>query len=112
MVCMETLFFDKKNKKTFYLIIYDIVDDKKRKKISDLIEGYGKRVQYSSYEVWLTEKQMQILMEKISRMHDENDSIRIYKLTQKPNIVEDDRNSIKLQYDIAICESKEGMDII
>ena len=30
-----------------YLITYDIEDDKRRKKISDLLEGYGVRVNYS-----------------------------------------------------------------
>lgn len=101
---METKFFDTNNKKTFYLIIYDIVDDKKRKKISDIINGYGIRVQYSSYEVWLTEKQLQNLLEQIKRIHDETDSIRIYKLSQRPNVIERDFMLEQLQYDIAICE--------
>lgn len=98
------MFFDKRNKKSFYLIIYDIADDKKRKKISDLIDGYGTRVQYSSYEVWLTEIQLHKLLEKINRMHDEKDSIRIYKLSQRPDVIERKLKLDELQYDIAICD--------
>ena len=32
-----------------YVISYDIPDDKRRKKIADLLEGYGQRVQYSVF---------------------------------------------------------------
>ena len=37
-----------------YLITYDIEDDKRRKKISDLLEGYGVRVNYSVFEFYLS----------------------------------------------------------
>lgn len=100
---MERLFLDEKNNKTFYLIIYDISENKKRKKISDLIDGYGVRVQYSSFEVWLNEKQLQNLMKKMQKLSGEQDSIRIYKLSQKPNVVEKDNLSEELQYDVVIC---------
>nr|WP_243237939.1 CRISPR-associated endonuclease Cas2 [Roseburia zhanii] len=36
--------------KTFYVISYDVVNDRKRRKISKILEGYGKRVQYSVFE--------------------------------------------------------------
>ncbi|MBD2045501.1 CRISPR-associated endonuclease Cas2 [Coleofasciculus sp. FACHB-64] len=31
----------------FYVVTYDIPCDKRRRKISNLLEGYGRRVQYS-----------------------------------------------------------------
>lgn len=34
----------------FYVVVYDISSDKQRKKVSDLLEGYGLRVQYSVFE--------------------------------------------------------------
>ena len=34
----------------FYIIAYDIPCNQRRKKISDLLEGYGRRVQYSVFE--------------------------------------------------------------
>ena len=33
----------------FYVIAYDIPNDRRRQKIADLLEGYGKRVQYSVF---------------------------------------------------------------
>ena len=41
-----------------YLIVYDIEDDKRRKKISDLLEGYGVRVNYSVFEFYLSQKEL------------------------------------------------------
>ena len=37
-----------------YVVTYDIPNDKRRKKVSDLLEGYGRRVQYSVFECLLT----------------------------------------------------------
>ena len=36
--------------KQFILIIYDIVDNKRRVKFAKFLEGYGKRVQKSAFE--------------------------------------------------------------
>ncbi|NET61636.1 MAG: CRISPR-associated endonuclease Cas2 [Symploca sp. SIO2E6] len=38
-----------------YVVAYDIPDDKRCKKVSDLLEGYGKRVQYSVFECVLSQ---------------------------------------------------------
>ncbi|MBR8835369.1 MAG: CRISPR-associated endonuclease Cas2 [Stigonema ocellatum SAG 48.90 = DSM 106950] len=38
-----------------YVVAYDVPCDKRRKKISDLLEGYGQRVQYSVFECLLTQ---------------------------------------------------------
>lgn len=42
--------------KQFILIIYDIVDNKRRIRFSKFLEGYGKRVQKSAFEAMLSEK--------------------------------------------------------
>ena len=34
-----------------YLVTYDIINDKKRTKLSDLLETYGYRVNYSVFEL-------------------------------------------------------------
>ncbi|MHC5821254.1 MAG: CRISPR-associated endonuclease Cas2, partial [Nostoc sp.] len=39
----------------FYVIVYDISCDKRRKKVSDLLSGYGQRVQYSVFECILNQ---------------------------------------------------------
>lgn len=50
-----------------YLISYDIPDDKRRLKIAHLLEGYGERVQYSVFEVWVTAKELEKLRQQLAR---------------------------------------------
>lgn len=69
--------------KTLVLIIYDIIDNKKRTHFSKLMEGYGNRVQKSAFEAKLTSKQYDKLLSVIPKYCDESDSIRVYKLTSK-----------------------------
>jgi CRISPR-associated protein Cas2 len=52
--------------RTLYLISYDIPDDKRRLKIMHLLEGYGERVQYSVFEVWADEKQIETLRKQLA----------------------------------------------
>ncbi|MEJ5310516.1 MAG: CRISPR-associated endonuclease Cas2 [Anaerolineae bacterium] len=52
--------------RTLYLISYDIPDDKRRTKIMHLLEGYGERVQYSVFEVWADEKQIDKLRQQLA----------------------------------------------
>ena len=51
-----------------YLISYDIPDDKRRGKIAHLLEGYGERVQYSVFEVWVTDKELEKLSQQLQRL--------------------------------------------
>lgn len=51
----------------FYLICYDIPDDKRRKKIADILEGYGSRVQYSVFESVLNAKQYKELRKRLKK---------------------------------------------
>ncbi|HQE92098.1 MAG TPA: CRISPR-associated endonuclease Cas2 [Anaerolineae bacterium] len=53
--------------RTLYLISYDIPDDKRRLKVMHLLEGYGERVQYSVFEVWADEKQIDHLRRQLAR---------------------------------------------
>lgn len=65
----------------FILVSYDIVDDKRRKKICDTILDFGDRVQYSVFEMDIDENQLIMMKNRISRyVNLEEDSIRIYKL--------------------------------
>ena len=67
LLCMNQLLFDDEeyyfqitdeleSDRQFILIIYDIVDNKRRTKFAKLLEGYGKRVQKSAFEAMLSEK--------------------------------------------------------
>ncbi|NJK64957.1 MAG: CRISPR-associated endonuclease Cas2, partial [Synechococcaceae cyanobacterium SM2_3_1] len=39
-----------------YVIAYDISCDRRRRKVSEVLEGYGKRAQYSVFECVISEK--------------------------------------------------------
>ncbi len=64
-----------------YLVAYDISNDKKRNKLSALLDNYGIRVQYSLYEIELNQTKLKHLIENIKeqKLYDTNiDSIRFY----------------------------------
>ena len=65
----------------FVLIIYDIVDNKKRLAFAKKLNGYGFRVQKSAFEAMITESLYRKLIDEIPRMIDkELDSVRVYKI--------------------------------
>ncbi|BAZ46098.1 hypothetical protein NIES4102_31260 [Chondrocystis sp. NIES-4102] len=67
----------------FYLIVYDIPCDKRRKKIADLLLGYGERVQYSVFECVLNTQQYQQLSDRLKkRINLDEDNIRIYTISR------------------------------
>jgi len=66
-----------------YLITYDIEDNKRRKKISDLLEGYGKRVNYSVFEFYLSKKELkEIVTEAKKILNKKEDSFRVYRICE------------------------------
>ena len=68
-------------KKLYVLIIYDIVDNKKRLAFAKKLNGYGFRVQKSAFEAMITESLYRKLIDEIPRMIDkELDSVRVYKI--------------------------------
>ena len=92
LLCMNQLLFDDEeyyfqitdeleSDRQFILIIYDIVDNKRR-------EGYGKRVQKSAFEAMLSEKNYYKLIDQIPAYIDRNgeDSVRVYKITGKGKV--------------------------
>ncbi|WP_254565486.1 CRISPR-associated endonuclease Cas2 [Oscillatoria sp. HE19RPO] len=67
----------------FYVVVYDIPDNKRRKKVHDLLEGYGKWVQYSTFECVLTRSKFDELKKRLGdRLKLEEDSIRFYPLSR------------------------------
>lgn len=51
-----------------YLISYDITSNRLRTKVAKILEGYGKRVQYSVFECDLVEKRYEELYEKLLKL--------------------------------------------
>lgn len=67
----------------FYVVAYDIPDDKRRKKVADLLEGYGKRVQYSVFECVLVQSKYDELRSRLKkRVKLSEDSVRFYPLSR------------------------------
>jgi CRISPR-associated protein Cas2 len=64
------------------VISYDITDDKRRRKVATILEGYGYRVQYSVFECDITVPQLQKLRQALRRYvkSKEQESIRFYPL--------------------------------
>lgn len=67
---------------SLYVVSYDIEENKIRNKISKVLEGYGRRVQYSVFECELKDSQFQELYKKLARLSGDfcNDSVRFYKI--------------------------------
>lgn len=66
----------------FYLICYDIVNDRRRNKTAHLLEGYGLRVQKSVFECVINEKQLEMLRRKLNRyIKPEEDQVRFYPMS-------------------------------
>ena len=69
------------DEKTFYVIAYDIPEDKRRTKVHAVLQGFGRWTQYSLFEVWVTKKQMLILQQRLARhLKPSEDSVRFYSL--------------------------------
>lgn len=67
----------------FYVIAYDIPDDRRRRKIAELLEGYGRRVQLSVFEACLETYQVEELCDRLQRrIQPTEDHIRIYPLSR------------------------------
>lgn len=64
------------------VVSYDISNDKRRRVIAKIMEGYGYRVQYSVFECDLTPKEIRKLKQALRPYvkAKEMDSVRIYPL--------------------------------
>ncbi|WP_019001906.1 CRISPR-associated endonuclease Cas2 [Succinimonas amylolytica] len=69
------------NNCVYALVIYDIQSDKLRDKFAKMMEGFGYRVQFSAFEVFLPARKFNDLLKQIPKNMDLNrDSVRVYVL--------------------------------
>lgn len=66
-----------------YLVVYDIESDKRRHKVSTVLESYGVRVQKSAFECYLNDRRLGELKKQLNKIANEEDSIRVYSLKGK-----------------------------
>lgn len=65
-----------------YIVVYDIPCDKRRQRVSDLLTGYGQRVQYSVFECILSTAKYNELRSRLrKRIKSGEDSVRFYPLS-------------------------------
>ncbi len=70
-----------KSKKIYLLVIYDIVDNKRRTNFAKIMKGYGFRVQKSAFEAMVQENLYRKLLNEIPRLiNKEEDSVRVYRM--------------------------------
>lgn len=66
-----------------YLITYDIENNKRRKKVSDELEAYGYRVNFSVFECELNKTKMKNIVKKLEELIDKKkDSLRFYHVCE------------------------------
>lgn len=65
----------------FWIVSYDIVNDKRRTKVAKTLEGYGRRAQYSVFECEISDEQRKQLEKILTRLiNAEEDDIRFYPM--------------------------------
>ena len=65
----------------FYVISYDIPDNRRRNQLAKVLKGFGTRVQYSVFEAHLTASQFEQMKHAVERVIDtDEDSVRYYAL--------------------------------
>lgn len=67
-----------------YLICYDINSNKKRLKVSRLLEKYGERVNLSVFECLLSKSSLILVSDQLEKMIKKNkDSVKIYYICKE-----------------------------
>jgi CRISPR-associated protein Cas2 len=67
----------------FYIVSYDITDDKRRNRIARSLLDFGTRVQYSVFECIIDEKMLDKMITRLNKIISDEDSVRIYALCSK-----------------------------
>ncbi len=68
----------------FYMICFDIGDERRLIKVSDAAENYGTRVQRSVFECWLDDQGLSRLKNTMKELiNAEEDQVRYYSLCPK-----------------------------
>jgi CRISPR-associated protein Cas2 len=66
------------------VVSYDVPDDRRRARLAQELESFGRRVQYSVFECLLDAEQLARLRTRMLRhLEPQEDSLRIYRLCQE-----------------------------
>ena len=93
------------------VVVYDIPEDKRRTKLSNFLEGYGRRVQYSVFECFLSLEEMRQLYEEVKKLvKPAEDHVRFYWISHRSGVegVNYWRRSTPTAAKVLCCLGKEG----
>ena len=67
-----------------YVVAYDISNDKSRRKVGEALEAFGKRVNYSVFEIQVKSKPQKNSLENelLKLLNPKDDSLRFYHICQ------------------------------
>ena len=64
-----------------YVICYDIADDKRRKRVADVLDSHGDRIQESVFEIFVSRARFEGCLEVLeSTINQQEDRLAIYAL--------------------------------
>lgn len=64
-----------------YVLVYDIVNDRRRNRLHRTLKDYGTAVQRSVFEFDLSPKEADAMMERVEKLiSPEEDTVRLYRL--------------------------------
>ena len=70
-------------KRNYYLVCYDIADEKRLRKVARVMEDFGVRVLYSVFECRLSEEEFAIMRRAVEEIIDAlEDRVRYYRLCE------------------------------
>ena len=65
----------------FFIVTYDVTDDRRRTRLAKALKDFGSRVQYSVFECLMGRKELEKMTQRIKEIIDDaEDSVRIYML--------------------------------
>lgn len=68
----------------YWVVAYDIPDDRRRLRVANVLEGFGDRVQHSVFEVLLDHATMENLQQCLRReVNPDEDALRLYPLCEQ-----------------------------
>ena len=62
-----------------YIVVYDISDNRERRRVSNILKGFGFRVQKSVFECKMNKRYKKELIKKLERVELETGFVKIYR---------------------------------
>lgn len=90
------------NTRLHVLIIYDIVDDRRRQKLSKFLQGYGFRIQKSAFEAVIGRRVYKKLMAELPGYAKAEDSIRVYRIVDRKHVTSFGKKAERANEDVIV----------